>query len=153
MLPLPSEPYVTVPGLARASATNSGTLLAATAGCTTNTSGGNVVIDTGANPFSASDGSLLDMYEGIYQVNIEPRIMDSGRAALHAAQTWLTTTDSRGTTHFLLGLRKPRAGTVLTVENVNRVADAVVHMAGLPLDVNIQFMTIMASKMPFVGRG
>jgi NADP-dependent 3-hydroxy acid dehydrogenase YdfG len=37
--------------------------------------------------------------------------------------------------------------------DVNRVADAVVHMAGLPLDVNIQFMTIMASKMPFVGRG
>ena len=37
--------------------------------------------------------------------------------------------------------------------DVNRVADAVVHMAGLPLDVNIQFMTIMATKMPFVGRG
>ena len=37
--------------------------------------------------------------------------------------------------------------------DVNRVADAVVHMSGLPLDVNIQFMTIMATKMPFVGRG
>ena len=37
--------------------------------------------------------------------------------------------------------------------DVTRVADAVVHMAGLPLDVNIQFMTIMATKMPFVGRG
>ena len=31
--------------------------------------------------------------------------------------------------------------------------DAVLHMANLPLDVNVQFMTIMASKMPFVGRG
>jgi len=29
----------------------------------------------------------------------------------------------------------------------------VAYMAGLPLDVNVQFMTIMASKMPFVGRG
>jgi hypothetical protein len=33
------------------------------------------------------------------------------------------------------------------------VAKAVVHMAALPLDSNILFMTIMATKMPFVGRG
>ena len=33
------------------------------------------------------------------------------------------------------------------------VADAVVHMAALPLTTNVQFMTIMATKMPFVGRG
>ena len=33
------------------------------------------------------------------------------------------------------------------------VADAVVHMATLPLSANILFMTVMASKMPFVGRG
>jgi len=37
--------------------------------------------------------------------------------------------------------------------DVQHVAEAVVHMANLPLDVNIQFMTIMATKMPFVGRG
>jgi NAD(P)-dependent dehydrogenase (short-subunit alcohol dehydrogenase family) len=37
--------------------------------------------------------------------------------------------------------------------DVNKVADAVVHMANLPLDTNILFMTIMATKMPFVGRG
>ena len=37
--------------------------------------------------------------------------------------------------------------------DVQRVAEAVVYMAGLPLDTNIQFMTIMATKMPFVGRG
>jgi hypothetical protein len=29
----------------------------------------------------------------------------------------------------------------------------VVFMAGLPLDANVQFMTVMATKMPFVGRG
>lgn len=39
------------------------------------------------------------------------------------------------------------------IMDVRHVADAVVHMAGLPLDANIQFMTIMATKMPFVGRG
>jgi NADP-dependent 3-hydroxy acid dehydrogenase YdfG len=33
------------------------------------------------------------------------------------------------------------------------VGRAVVYMANLPLDVNVQFMTVMATKMPFVGRG
>jgi NAD(P)-dependent dehydrogenase (short-subunit alcohol dehydrogenase family) len=37
--------------------------------------------------------------------------------------------------------------------DVAHVADAVLHMANLPLETNVQFMTIMASKMPFVGRG
>ena len=35
----------------------------------------------------------------------------------------------------------------------SNVANAVVYMASLPLDTNVLFMTIMASKMPFVGRG
>jgi NAD(P)-dependent dehydrogenase (short-subunit alcohol dehydrogenase family) len=33
------------------------------------------------------------------------------------------------------------------------VGDAVVYMAGLPLDANVQFITVMATKMPFIGRG
>ena len=37
--------------------------------------------------------------------------------------------------------------------DVRHVADAIVHMASLPLDANVQFMTIMATKMPFLGRG
>jgi NAD(P)-dependent dehydrogenase (short-subunit alcohol dehydrogenase family) len=37
--------------------------------------------------------------------------------------------------------------------DVAHVADAVLRMANLPLDVNVQFMTIMATKMPFIGRG
>ena len=32
-------------------------------------------------------------------------------------------------------------------------ADAIVYMASLPLDANVLFMTVMATKMPFVGRG
>ncbi len=36
---------------------------------------------------------------------------------------------------------------------VAHTAAAVVHMAGLPLDANIEFLTIMATKMPFIGRG
>jgi NAD(P)-dependent dehydrogenase (short-subunit alcohol dehydrogenase family) len=37
--------------------------------------------------------------------------------------------------------------------DVKHVASAIVYMASLPLDANVQFMTIMATKMPFVGRG
>jgi len=37
--------------------------------------------------------------------------------------------------------------------DVGQVANAIVHMASLPLETNVQFMTIMATKMPFVGRG
>jgi NAD(P)-dependent dehydrogenase (short-subunit alcohol dehydrogenase family) len=37
--------------------------------------------------------------------------------------------------------------------DLKHVADAIVLMAQLPLDANVQFMTIMATKMPFVGRG
>ena len=37
--------------------------------------------------------------------------------------------------------------------SVQHVADAVIYMANLPLEANVQFMTIMATKMPFIGRG
>lgn len=37
--------------------------------------------------------------------------------------------------------------------DVQHVGDAVVHMASLPLESNVLFMTVMATKMPFVGRG
>jgi len=37
--------------------------------------------------------------------------------------------------------------------NVKAVADAVVYMSSLPLDANVLFLTVMATKMPFVGRG
>jgi NADP-dependent 3-hydroxy acid dehydrogenase YdfG len=37
--------------------------------------------------------------------------------------------------------------------NVDDVAQAVAYMAGLPLTANVQFMTVMATAMPFIGRG
>lgn len=37
--------------------------------------------------------------------------------------------------------------------DVQHVADAVLYMANLPLDANVQFMTVMATQMPFIGRG
>ncbi len=50
----------------------------------------------------------------------------------------------------------PQASGELAAEptmNVQHVADAVVYMADLPLDANVQFMTLMATKMPYIGRG
>jgi NAD(P)-dependent dehydrogenase (short-subunit alcohol dehydrogenase family) len=50
----------------------------------------------------------------------------------------------------------PQANGQIAVEplmDVAHVASAVLYMAGLPLDANVQFLTIMATKMPFVGRG
>jgi NAD(P)-dependent dehydrogenase (short-subunit alcohol dehydrogenase family) len=50
----------------------------------------------------------------------------------------------------------PQAGGTVAVEptiDVNHVARAVLYMASLPLDTNVLFMTVMATKMPFVGRG
>ena len=63
-----------------------------------------------------------------------------------------------------LGARLPRARRLLLLKadgsiaveprmDVAHVAAAVLYMANLPLDANVQFMTVMATKMPFVGRG
>jgi hypothetical protein len=41
---------------------------------------------------------------------------------------------------------------VQSLMNVDHVAAAVLHIASLPLDPNVQFMTISATKMPFVDR-
>ena len=50
----------------------------------------------------------------------------------------------------------PQANGTTMIEprmDVSHVGSAVAYMASLPLDANVQFMTIMATKMPFVGRG
>ncbi len=52
------------------------------------------------------------------------------------------------------GVPQPN-GTIMPepLMDVEHVARAVVYMASLPLDANVQFLTVMATKMPFVGRG
>ena len=50
----------------------------------------------------------------------------------------------------------PQANGQIAVEplmDVEHVASAVLYMASLPPEANVQFMTVMATKMPFVGRG
>jgi NADP-dependent 3-hydroxy acid dehydrogenase YdfG len=50
----------------------------------------------------------------------------------------------------------PQANGAIMIEprmDVRHVADAVLYMANLPLESNVLFMTVMATNMPFVGRG
>jgi NAD(P)-dependent dehydrogenase (short-subunit alcohol dehydrogenase family) len=55
-----------------------------------------------------------------------------------------------------IGAGAPQANGTIAPEplmDLSHVASAVLYMAGLPLDTNVQFLTIMATKMPFIGRG
>jgi NAD(P)-dependent dehydrogenase (short-subunit alcohol dehydrogenase family) len=50
----------------------------------------------------------------------------------------------------------PQANGSIAVEptmDVDHVARAIVYMASLPLEANVQFLTVMATKMPYIGRG
>ena len=70
-----------------------------------------------------------------------------GQIDIGNAATPLTAAMSRGV---------PQANGEMAAEplmDVAQVADAVVYMAGLPLEANVQFMTVMATNMPFIGRG
>lgn len=52
------------------------------------------------------------------------------------------------------GIPQPNGETLVeSTMDVDNVGNAIVYMAGLPLDANVLFMTVMASDMPFVGRG
>jgi NAD(P)-dependent dehydrogenase (short-subunit alcohol dehydrogenase family) len=55
-----------------------------------------------------------------------------------------------------MGNGVPQADGTRAVEptmDVEGIADAILYMAGLPLDANVQFMTVMATQMPYIGRG
>ena len=55
-----------------------------------------------------------------------------------------------------MGKGVPQADGTRAVEptmDVEGIADAIRYMAGLPLEANVQFMTVMATQMPYIGRG
>jgi len=55
-----------------------------------------------------------------------------------------------------IGIGAPQANGTIAPEplmDLSHVASAVLYMASLPLETNVQFLTIMATKMPFIGRG
>ena len=70
-----------------------------------------------------------------------------GQIDIGNAETDIATAMARGV---------PQASGIIATEplmDVQRVADAVKYMASLPLDANVLFLTVMATKMPYVGRG
>ena len=83
------------------------------------------------------------------QVSLDGRKHDiaCGQIDIGNAKTELAVKMARGV---------PQANGEIGVEplmELTHVANAVVYMASLPLDANVQFMTVMATKMPFIGRG
>ena len=83
------------------------------------------------------------------QIALEGRAHDiaCGQIDIGNAATEMTVAMERGV---------PQADGSIAAEatmDAGHVADAVLYMAGLPLDANVLFMTVMATKMPYVGRG
>jgi NADP-dependent 3-hydroxy acid dehydrogenase YdfG len=100
----------------------------------------------GSAPYTASKHAVTGLTRSISldgrPYDIACGQIDIGNAASHMTER--------------MGAGVPQADGTIKPEptmDVQHVADAVVHMAGLPLEANVQFMTIMSTKMPFIGRG
>ncbi len=101
-------------------------------------------------PYAASYTATKHAITGLTkQLSLEGRSYDiaCGQIDIGNATTEMTAAMSRGVPQADGSLRPE------PVMDVRDVADAVLYMAGLPLTANVQFMTVMATKMPFVGRG
>jgi NAD(P)-dependent dehydrogenase (short-subunit alcohol dehydrogenase family) len=80
--------------------------------------------------------------------------LDCRKYDIACGQIDIGNADTPMTQRMKKGVPQPN-GTVMVepTMDVENVARAVVYMAGLPLDANVLFMTVMANSMPFVGRG
>ncbi len=113
-------------------------------------------------------GSFLCAQEAIRLMKAQTpkggRIINNGSISAHAPRP--NSTPYTATKHAVTGLTKCISldgrkhdiacnGMVAPepVMDVDHVGSAIVYMASLPLEANVQFLTIMATKMPFVGRG
>jgi NAD(P)-dependent dehydrogenase (short-subunit alcohol dehydrogenase family) len=97
-------------------------------------------------PYTASKHGITGLTRA---TSLEGREFDiaCGQIDIGNADTSMTGGFARGTLQADLSLRPE------PTLDVSHVADAVVYMAGLPLSANVLFMTVMATKMPYVGRG
>jgi NAD(P)-dependent dehydrogenase (short-subunit alcohol dehydrogenase family) len=100
----------------------------------------------GSAPYTASEHAITGLTRSL---SLDGRAFDiaCGQIDIGNAASEMTARMSGGV---------PQADGTLAPEprmDVDHVGRAVVQMADLPLDVNVQFMTIMATKMPFIGRG
>ncbi len=97
-------------------------------------------------PYTASKHAITGLTKA---TSLDGRKYDiaCGQIDIGNAATELTAAMKRGV---------PQANGSIEAEptmDAHHVARAVVYMAGLPLDANVQFLTVMATKMPFIGRG
>ena len=97
-------------------------------------------------PYTATKHAITGLTKSI---SLDGRAFDiaCGQIDIGNAATGLTARMAEGV---------PQANGSMMVEprmDLKHVADAVLYMANLPLEANVQFMTVMATKMPFVGRG
>jgi NAD(P)-dependent dehydrogenase (short-subunit alcohol dehydrogenase family) len=80
--------------------------------------------------------------------------LDGRRYDIACGQIDIGNAATEMTARMSAGIIQPTGETMVEpTMNVENVANAVVYMASLPLDANVLFMTVMATKMPFVGRG
>jgi NAD(P)-dependent dehydrogenase (short-subunit alcohol dehydrogenase family) len=97
-------------------------------------------------PYTASKHGITGLTRA---TSLEGREFDiaCGQIDIGNADTAMTGAIARGTLQADLSVRPE------PTLDVSHVAAAVVYMAGLPLNANVLFMTVMATKMPYVGRG
>jgi NAD(P)-dependent dehydrogenase (short-subunit alcohol dehydrogenase family) len=100
----------------------------------------------GAAPYTAAKHAITGLTKSIAldgrAFDIAASQIDIGNASTEMAQR--------------MASGVPQANGTIAIEplmDVAHVASAVLYIAGLPLTANVQFMTVMATKMPFVGRG
>ena len=97
-------------------------------------------------PYTASKHALLGLTKAT--------ALDGRKYDIACGQIDIGNAETELTARMTLGV--PQANGQIAVEplmDVEHVANAVLYMANLPLDANVLFMTVMATKMPFVGRG
>jgi NAD(P)-dependent dehydrogenase (short-subunit alcohol dehydrogenase family) len=97
-------------------------------------------------PYTAAKHAITGLTKSL---SLDGRIhqIACGQIDIGNAATTMTSRMSQGALQADGSLRRE------ATMDVRHIADAIVHMDSLPLDANVQFMTIMATQMPFVGRG
>ena len=97
-------------------------------------------------PYTATKHALTGLTKSI--------ALDGRRWDITCGQIDIGNAATEMTERMTKGVPQPNGTTMVEPRmDVAHVGNAVLYMANLPLDANVQFMTIMATKMPFVGRG
>lgn len=100
----------------------------------------------GSAPYTASKHAITGLTRSI-SLDGRPYNIACGQIDIGNALTDMAAKMTKGV---------PQADGSIAVEpvmDVAHVASSVLHMASLPLEANVQFMTVMASAMPYIGRG